>query len=871
MILKKLTVAIVAFLLITRPVAAAGGGINIGDRLDEFDQAAAAAGAGGWVYIMACPGDIAALNQDETLMRRPNTNVVIRGHYPDDLSLTGGFEEGESRRGESEGRKTFAEAWANALLALKTPNKVYFVPVNEPNNFNGDGSPGERYISAGVVNDYIGKLKNALDGKGLRGGKVDLLSPMIDVYQVADGHGSGYLEQLNLGQFDGIGLSLYGQYEGGNLVVGPPLKRGDYEQFLSYGKPIFGLEAGVVVPGNRPTQVVYGSEAGGQAHVLTTKYFNEKRSTWDSDGRFKMFSIFSYNPESYEADGWIYGPEGTDVLAAMKAYSGTAPTPNTGPTDATLDLSKYPTCGASVIKEVPGDLGFTVKVERQEKQTFPIAQTIFNSFNKIVNGIFKPSDNKLPAPITEGQLAQQLEYVNGQMMPESLKKNVRRAPAQARQINSKACLVDAATGQQKEYLNTGEIIRGQTDQTIGALTTFTQQLNWMLGPLKRKNLNYKGPILKLKSDSYADCGSDTEAQPQNPRELSSANQNEFNGMSLIFSFLSKTIAQIRDGDIIKEILRVVFQSELNQTAKILNPNSTVYTCNFASCTPAETAVSLETPGADFGLAEAFRPDALNLRAGSAHGAIETSYAVTSSETVPGQTKYNLAGLLADAKTFIDCTSAPASWQTDSVNHAGLEICQEKNFFNVQTAAGALGNLSAENNISGDNPLTYEIPYRNGSCSVTAATIANAANELRRRYPAYATAGAGNLNNMWQEIQNKARENGWNPAFVLALWIEESAAGGAGNAYGMGCIYHTVANGAGMTQRGGSPTATREQYECLFERDYNDFNRFMCTYSGEKRDENGHCTSFTNNPNFIHNLRTWYNIISANLPASCQIK
>lgn len=170
-----------------------------------------------------------------------------------------------------------------------------------------------------------------------------------------------------------------------------------------------------------------------------------------------------------------------------------------------------------------------------------------------------------------------------------------------------------------------------------------------------------------------------------------------------------------------------------------------------------------------------------------------------------------------------------------------------------------------------NPLTYAIPYRDSNCNISQTTINNASSIMERYYPSYAAQGTQNLNSMWQEIQQEAVASGWNPSFVLALWIEESAAGGAPGAYGMGCIYHTYSNGAAKTQPGGSQNATREQYQCLFERDFNDFNRFMCTYSGEIRDSQGHCTNFQNNPNFIHNLQFWYNQLSAGQSASCQIQ
>lgn len=94
---------------------------------------------------------------------------------------------------------------------------------------------------------------------------------------------------------------------------------------------------------------------------------------------------------------------------------------------------------------------------------------------------------------------------------------------------------------------------------------------------------------------------------------------------------------------------------------------------------------------------------------------------------------------------------------------------------------------------------------------------------------------------WQYVQQQAIANGWNPALVIALWIEESGASGT-NAYDFGCLAAT-------------PNNIDSGLNCLFTKIsyHNDpFDSFLCKFS------EGHypCT-FDKNPNFVVNLNYWY--------------
>ncbi|MBI4036535.1 hypothetical protein HY386_01480 [Candidatus Daviesbacteria bacterium] len=126
-------------------------------------------------------------------------------------------------------------------------------------------------------------------------------------------------------------------------------------------------------------------------------------------------------------------------------------------------------------------------------------------------------------------------------------------------------------------------------------------------------------------------------------------------------------------------------------------------------------------------------------------------------------------------------------------------------------------------------------------------------------------------NNWQIIIDQAVANNWNPALVLALWIEESGAQGVSQyADPLGCAP-------------GQPTDDiNTSLQCLFNNferyDDGQFAEFMATYSG-----GGVNNPFANNPNFPVNLKYWYSLLvpsgdgslqevspTAGLAASCLV-
>lgn len=130
-------------------------------------------------------------------------------------------------------------------------------------------------------------------------------------------------------------------------------------------------------------------------------------------------------------------------------------------------------------------------------------------------------------------------------------------------------------------------------------------------------------------------------------------------------------------------------------------------------------------------------------------------------------------------------------------------------------------------------LNFFIPFRDNS--VTPQDIKD---QILRSWP------NAQINN-WDFIIEEAIRNGWNPAFVLALWIEESGAQGVAS--------YSDALGCAPNQ---PTTDISVSLKCLFSNfdsyTNDQFTAFLARYSGGSAEN-----PFSNNPNFLTNLRSWY--------------
>ncbi|OGK20877.1 hypothetical protein A3C98_05155 [Candidatus Roizmanbacteria bacterium RIFCSPHIGHO2_02_FULL_37_15] len=163
---------------------------------------------------------------------------------------------------------------------------------------------------------------------------------------------------------------------------------------------------------------------------------------------------------------------------------------------------------------------------------------------------------------------------------------------------------------------------------------------------------------------------------------------------------------------------------------------------------------------------------------------------------------------------------------------------------------------------------YSLPYRNKNCQATQSGIDKAYERMKTYYPSYWQASK--LKDDWQTVQQYSIKYGFNPLYVIALWIEESAAGGATSAQKLGCLYRLNKDDS-YTFLPPSSTIC-EQMECLFGlRSVNPANYALwaCQYRwGASKWVNNHCLEVTN---FTKGVEYWYNYMAENLPGNCQIK
>lgn len=163
---------------------------------------------------------------------------------------------------------------------------------------------------------------------------------------------------------------------------------------------------------------------------------------------------------------------------------------------------------------------------------------------------------------------------------------------------------------------------------------------------------------------------------------------------------------------------------------------------------------------------------------------------------------------------------------------------------------------------------YSIPYRNPNCSLSQAVINNVYEKMKSFYPNYWQQSK--LLDDWETVQSYAIKYNFNPIFVIALWVEESAAGGATNAQKLGCVYRLNKDDT-FTHLLPSSTIC-EQMECLFGRWSvypQNYALFGCQYQfGSDHWVNNQCTE---NPEFVKTVEFWYNFMSGGQPTECQVK
>jgi|GEM_PF-2089391 len=159
--------------------------------------------------------------------------------------------------------------------------------------------------------------------------------------------------------------------------------------------------------------------------------------------------------------------------------------------------------------------------------------------------------------------------------------------------------------------------------------------------------------------------------------------------------------------------------------------------------------------------------------------------------------------------------------------------------------------------SNDATLGFSIPMHNTGCKISnISAVADFAAQWINGRPEANTARA-NVLKYYETIETYAIKAGWNPAFLVALWIEETAAGGLPGAQ-MGCVYD-------FGKSGTADPSVCGQIACLA--NYvprNSTYDFLCSYGGAANASGSKigCTTFyinaaNDNRCFPSNIRGSY--------------
>lgn len=141
------------------------------------------------------------------------------------------------------------------------------------------------------------------------------------------------------------------------------------------------------------------------------------------------------------------------------------------------------------------------------------------------------------------------------------------------------------------------------------------------------------------------------------------------------------------------------------------------------------------------------------------------------------------------------------------------------------------------------PPAY-IPQTDTSVAVATDRKTDIINFVKAHWP------ASPIESQWNYVYNTGRNYGYNPAFIIALWIEESGASGV-SAWDFGCTGAPKNNiPAGLSCMNGLSYKTRPWEE------------FACKFS-----EGHYPCSFTINPNFPRNISKYYQCVTE---SSCSL-
>jgi len=893
-------------------------GINIGDRWGEFDQAAGIVGNGGWVVIMACPGDGDKIA--DVIVKHREINLIIRGHYPGNTP-----------------NASLAKAWAATLGAIPSPNKIYFMPWNEPNQ---TGSPD--YGDPAVISQYISDLKVALGS--LLNSKVILLSPMMNPSNPSF---SGYVQSLGSGffsQFNGIALSLYDTCNGcGNKYQDPQNLAALLSEMGASGKQIYGVESGTA------GQYFYFNQPPDQNSYLY-KFVNSFLS--HSPNEVAMFAIPSYDLAGEKGHSWsLYNP--SNVIGLLSSFPNGPNTPASSATVPNVGLTKCPgknytfyqtsetecaECGGgfSALSCLPiqgNQFG-----EEYSKNTLPIQEKVRNTYDEscnVANFTAKTTVSDMTIPfayeLNQYFLGPYMDSLGARVGKQNLNPMTdfggfeKLAPKEYQdQLRLKFLDEVVSRGGNSKYANfningmgpaqiagkfrnspdksfltviwpqvplfaneetEGEIVLEGPGISGSVKTSVPEvyRLNKVTTEIAKMMGTYKGEVQGIKTESakvLAACATEPNFQNISNKKTKTGTGSNVCTKEEIQTNPKTNLTGERHYD--QEVFQTgdaggcdgkAFNACCGSGGKCepVDSNDISNQCVKGTCICHTCDQSWMTCWAN-------RTNQPGCKIKEAEHTFNVDVSVKNRVPFLKQIAENTIGEKGFLRTFLPFFKNKTGVTKENLERQFKEVAGEStanlkideikkvnNQIDVSPASGPisllfhkLGTLvNVQKFISGvvlwpwgkNNPnpspspspvpssVGYVIDYRNSN-------IDSEKNRTQVIALVKAWYASSKIDQNWNYIRDQAISHSWNPAFVLALWIEESAASGA-DAYDLGCLL-------------GPKNNIVTQLDCLFQINYahEKFEDFMCMYSEGQMSP----CFFALNPQFTTNLKIWYDRI-----------
>ena len=424
------------------------------------------------------------------------------------------------------------------------------------------------------------------------------------------------------------------------------------------------------------------------------------------------------------------------------------------------------------------------------------------------------------------------------------------------------CVYDPETGELRINEPSNDTYKSVPVPGINLLTQYGTYINTTRGKATRDNQNYQTPTLEMDPALARECETLDSGGPQRLIRVATRGQNSWGGET--GTRIPPVIVRITEA--FATILnRLTQRDQLTVRAHVLTTQKTPYAETFASNIAGTTTQDLAQASisdgerarlaATGGFAQTFQPASLTYRSqvsGELPNAFDRRISQAGAETI--QTRFYLTKVTTDALDFVQCGLLPKTLQPVKCvkdwrvpQYGTLTVPDEvSSFANEHTPPPSPG--------QGILGMEYLQKYAQDLItrqlsSAERARMMTRIQELIDRYVGTGTWPNSELADPARQraIQEFAQQNGFNEAFLYALWLEETHAGSVGD-YPFGC---------------GGYTDFDDSLNCLvndpavqtYIRD--PLPEALCTYA------DGHYPcDFSAHPNFIRNLMSFYDYLTA---------